>query len=201
MLASVPWVVVLLGVVLLVGLLLVALLSFRGPERQPVPPPAPPMVLPTLAATAAVTATPSPTPTAATPTRPTATPSASSVSRTPDVLAATGPPAAAGRVTARYRAGDNDRNSFEASLLVRNGSDAARDWRVELYFSGNVKGFQASAESGISVSADGSGSYVLRGTRALGAGDTETVGLRISRIGTWDRPDQCTVNGADCAVG
>ncbi|MGN9808510.1 cellulose binding domain-containing protein [Micromonospora sp. BQ11] len=200
MLASVPWVVVLLGVGLLVGLLLVALLSFRGAERrEPVPPPAPPMVLPTLAATPTDTAIPAPT--VATPTRPAGTPSAPRAPRTPDLRPGTGSPAAAGRVTARYRVVYDDRKSFEVELQVRNGSAASRDWRVELYFSGGVKGFQASGESGVSVSADGAGSYLLRGTGALDAGESETVWLRINRTGSWERPDLCTVNGTDCAVG
>lgn len=72
-LASVPWVVVLLGVLTLVVIMVVALSSFRGPERAPVSSAPPPLVLPTpLEPTAASAATGRPTPTSVRSTRSTA---------------------------------------------------------------------------------------------------------------------------------
>ena len=203
LLASVPWVVVLLGVGLLTTLLLVALLSFRGSERPAVPPaPAPPMLLPTLSpaapASAGPTGTPSPTvtPTASPPTpsdRPTARTTASS---SPRPLVAS---SADGALTARYQVTDSDRDSFEAELLVRNGTDLQQDWEVELLFTGNVKSIRVSGGSRVSVRTNGSGWYVLRS--GLGAGESELVSLRFTRNGTGDVPGRCTVNGRDCVIG
>jgi hypothetical protein len=205
-LASVPWVVVLLGAGLLTTLLILALLSFRGREQPaPPPPPALPMYLPTMPAI-----TPSATDAPLAATAPTASPSGSATpspratSRRPTPSASTTrrPDAASsGSLGARYQVTESDRNSFEASLTVSNGSGRAQDWRVELLFTGNVKGIQASSASGVSVTSQGNGWYVLRGTSPLGAGDSTTVDLRFSRSGTGDRPGQCTVNGADCVIG
>ncbi|MCM0674375.1 cellulose binding domain-containing protein [Micromonospora phytophila] len=193
-----PWVVVLLGVGLLVALLLFALVSFRGSEQQAVPAPAPPLMLPTLPAT--VAPSPSETPEDLV-TATLATPSARATSR-PSVAASDQPVVrGSGRMSARYSVQDSDRNSFEASLVVRNGADRASDWRVELLFTGNVKSMQASSDSGVSVSTNGSGWYVLRGTGPLDAGESQTVSLRVGRNGTGERPGQCTVNGADCVIG
>ncbi|RKN50615.1 hypothetical protein [Micromonospora endolithica] len=206
-LASAPWVVVLLGVALLVGFLLVALLSFRGSERQAAPPPAPPLLLPTLVTTPGPTTGPTDRPTPSRPAAASSTrrvdPPSPSAPRSPAPRATTGAPgdAAPAGVTARYRVQDDDRWSFEVELLVRNDADRPQEWRVEFYFSGDLRGLQASAESGISVSADGTGSYVLRGSRPLDGGDSEVVSVRVNRYGTWDRPDSCTVNGADCTIG
>lgn len=207
-LASVPWVVVLLGVGLLGALLLVAIVSFRGPERQAVPPPAPPMLLPTLgptasptpaSATSPVTADPTATPT---PTPSDVTPSPQPNSASPATMASAGPPAGgSGSLTARYRVQDSDRDSFEAELLVDNQTAQAREWRVELVFGGNVKGIQVSGGSGVSVETKGTGWYVVRGTSPLDAGDAAAVQLRFTRNGTGDKPGECTVNGGDCVIG
>ncbi|MEU4483008.1 cellulose binding domain-containing protein [Micromonospora sp. NPDC023966] len=206
-LTSVPWIVVLLGVGLAVSLLVVALLALRGEERQPVPAPAPPMYLPTLgvetptaaptaeAATVAATGPATPSPSAS----PSPTAGASR-SATPRPRASTRE-AAPGALTARYEATASDRSGFEARLTVVNGSGGGQRWEVELLFAGNVKTIEASSTSGVSVSTEGGGVFVLRGTGALPAGQSATVRLRFGRTGTGDRPGQCTVNGADCVIG
>ncbi|GGS09448.1 hypothetical protein GCM10010169_62700 [Micromonospora fulviviridis] len=205
-LTSVPWIVVLLGVGLIVGLLVIALLSLRGEERQPVPAPAPPMYLPTLGVDATTSAPPTggatDAPGSATPSpSATASPSAgASRSATPRPTASTRG-VAQGAVTARYEATASDRSGFEARLTVVNGSDGGQGWRVELLFTGNVKTIEASSTSGVSVSTQGSGVFVLRGTGPLPAGQTATVRMRFGRTGTGDQPGQCTVNGAACVIG
>ncbi|SCF07142.1 Cellulose binding domain-containing protein [Micromonospora purpureochromogenes] len=205
-LASMPWIVVLLGVGLLAVLLVFALLSFRGPEQPPAPEPAPPMYLPRMpsvtssvtppgdAPLVAVDATPSgtasgtPSPRASTH-RPTATPTTRA------------PAAASGRVSADYQATSSDRDSFSARLTVRNTTGGAREWRVELLFTGNVKSIRASSDSGLSVRTKGTGWFVLTGTRPLPAGESAVVSMTFGRTGTGDQPGQCTVNGADCTIG
>ncbi|MGV9807160.1 cellulose binding domain-containing protein [Micromonospora chersina] len=206
MLASVPWIVVLLGVGLIVGLLVIALLSLRGQEHQPVPAPAPPMYLPTLGMDAPTSAPPTggatgtPTGSATPSPSTTASPSAgASRSATPRPSASTRA-VARGAVTARYEATASDRNGFEARLTVVNGSGGGQGWEVELLFTGNVKTIEASSTSGVSVSTQGSGVFVLRGTGPLPAGQTATVRLRFGRTGAGDQPGQCTVNGADCVI-
>ena len=202
---SVPWVVVLLGTGLLTALVLFTLLSIRGPERQAAPPPAPPMYLPTIAATTA-SPTPSDAPLVAVDTTASPTPS-SSESPSPKAssprpsTSATGAAARTGTVAARYQVTRSERDFFEARLTITNGSARSQDWRVELLFTGNVKSIQASSASGVSVSNQGSGVFVLRSTSPLASGGTATVQMRLSRTGTGDQPGQCTVNGAACSIG
>ncbi|MFI2652498.1 cellulose binding domain-containing protein [Micromonospora fulviviridis] len=206
-LTSVPWIVVLLGAGLIVSLLVVALLSLRGEERQAVPAPAPPMYLPTLGVDAPTSAPPTggatdaPTGSATPSPSATASPSArASRSATPRPSASSRA-VAQGAVAARYEATASDRSGFEARLTVVNGSGGGQGWEVELFFTGNVKTIEASSASGVSVSSQGSGVFVLRGAGPLPAGETATVRMRFGRTGTGDRPGQCTVNGADCVIG
>ncbi|WP_406042998.1 cellulose-binding domain-containing protein [Micromonospora sp. NBC_00898] len=207
-LTSVPWIVVLLGVSLLTVLLLVTLFALRGPERQSTAPaPAPPIYLPTMAAETAsaaptdippvaVDATASPTDS------PSVTPSPRASSARPSASAsATLAAPRTGTLTARYQATASGRDYFEARLTVSNGSARGQDWRAELLFPGNVKSMQASSGSGLSVTSQGSGSFVLRGTGPLGAGQNAVVQMRFSRTGSGDQPGQCTVNGAPCVIG
>ncbi|WP_446215876.1 cellulose binding domain-containing protein [Micromonospora sp. IBHARD004] len=208
LLTSVPWVVVLLGVSLLTVLLLVTLVSLRGPEQQSaVPPPAPPIYLPTVGAMAtsappsdaplvAVDASASPSLSAS------GTPSPRASSARPSVSASgVGAAPRSGTLSARYQATASERDYFEAQLTVSNGSARSQDWQVELLFSGNVKSIHASSGSGLSVTSQGSGAFVLRGTGPLGAGQSAVVQMRFSRTGTGDRPGQCTVNGTACVIG
>ncbi|GAB3189846.1 cellulose binding domain-containing protein [Micromonospora palomenae] len=205
-LASMPWIVVLLGVGLLAVLLVFALLSFRGPEHPAAPEPAPPMYLPRMPSVTSSATPPADTPLVAvdaTPSRTaSATPSPRASTRRPAATPTTRAPAAgSGRVSADYQATSSDRDSFSARLTVRNTTGGAREWQVELLFTGNVKSIRASSDSGLSVRTQGSGWFVLSGTRPLSAGESAVVSMTFGRTGTGDRPGQCTVNGADCTIG
>lgn len=208
-LMSAPWIVVMLGIGLLAGLLVVALLSSRGTERRVIPAAAdPPIYLPTRAAEnpfGAPTSTARPPATGgatATPTRsPSPSPRASTASPVTRAPSTSEPLLAGGTVTARYEVTGSDRKSFEARLTVVNGSGQPRDWTVKLFFAGNVKSVQASSTSGLAVSTEGGGLFVLGSTGALEPGRSAIVQLRFIRTGTGDTPGQCTINGTDCAIG
>ncbi|SCF01755.1 hypothetical protein GA0070607_4475 [Micromonospora coriariae] len=214
-LASVPWIVVLLGVCALVVLLVVALLSFRTREPEPMSQAGPPVFLPTAPATASATATPTPTSTGVE--RRTPSPRPSRGSRTPSPRVSTSSPApgrtsapaasavplgpAEGTVNARYQVGTDGWDGDEAVLSVTNASGGALDWRVELSYDDDVRGLRVSGDSGVSVSARGDGEFVLRGTRSLAPGDSRTLRLRLGWDDSGERPDRCTVNGVDCQLG
>lgn len=206
---SAPWIVVMLGVGLLVALLVIPLVALRGEERPVVPAAVdPPIYLPTSGvgspyAAPTGTATPSATVgVTVTPTRsPSPSPRAGSAPPASRAPSAPAPLLAGGTVTARYEATGSDRNSFEARLTVVNGSDRPQNWTVRLAFAGNVKSVEASADSGVSASAEGGGVFVLGSTGALEPGRTATVRLVFTRTGTGDTPGQCTVNGTACAIG
>ncbi|MFU8876391.1 cellulose binding domain-containing protein [Micromonospora sp. SL4-19] len=207
-----PWIVVMVGVGLLVGLLLIALLSLRREERQAIPAPAPPVHLPTVGAAAtsdpsteaplvAADVTTSPTVPSSVAPSPRVTSVQPSTSAAAPLMAQA--PSAAPRdgvVTARYEAIASERNSFEARLTVTNDSGRSQDWAVQLQFAGNVKSLQASSAAGVSVSTS-DGVFELRGTGPLASGQTITVQLQFKRMGSGDRPGSCTVNGTGCAFG
>ncbi|WP_341716723.1 hypothetical protein QQG74_22420 [Micromonospora sp. FIMYZ51] len=227
MIASAPWVVLLVGVAVLAVLLVVAMLSFRGPERPTAWAPGPPMVLPAppdatgsvdpsdaAAPTGTVvpTGSPSAVPTAST-TSATASPSARASAGTGSPTPAAGRPPAAtapaaapsatgsGVLTASYRLQSVDGDSFQAELVVRNGTGRSVDWWVDLAFTAEVAGLRASSGPGVSVSIKGGGRYLLSGSRSLAAGTQQTVQLRVTRTGGGEYPTQCTVNGAACGAG
>ncbi|NYF60188.1 cellulose binding domain-containing protein [Micromonospora purpureochromogenes] len=205
-LASMPWIVVLLGVGLLAVLLVFALLSFRGPEQPPAPEPAPPMYLPRMPSVTSSVTPPADSPLVAVDATPSVTvsgtPSPRASTRRPTATPTSRAPAAgSGRVSADYQATSSDRDSFSARLTVRNTTGGAREWRVELLFTGNVKSIRASSDSGLSVRTQGTGWFVLTGTRPLPAGESAVVSMNFDRTGTGDQPGQCTVNGADCTIG
>ncbi|MBX7266104.1 hypothetical protein KIF24_08760 [Micromonospora sp. Llam7] len=222
MIASAPWVVVLVGGAVLTVLLVVAVLSFRGSERPTAWAPGPPMVLPSPATTTdgAVPArdpatAPATSSTSAVPISPTAPtgqavgPSSASPApaRASDAPVSSSepeqsPPAAeTGVVGASYQVqGGADAESFQAQLVVRNGTGQSSKWLVELRFGGGVTGVRASSGPGVSVTIRGSGWYLLSGTGPLDAGGQQSVQLRFSRTGGGEYPAQCTVNGAACDV-
>ncbi|WBB50107.1 hypothetical protein O3597_06485 [Verrucosispora sp. WMMA2044] len=228
MIASAPWVVVLVGVAVLAVLLVVALLSFRGPESPSAWSPGPPMGLPTAVgqrgdstptapstastgpsasatSTASVSPTGSPTRSGSPqpPTDPSRTGSAAGpdASRSPSASVSAVPADEGGTVTASYRVQDSDADHFEAQLVVRNGTSRSDDWQVELRFVGGVTGVRASSGPGVSVTIRGSGWYLLSGTGQLAAGAQQSVQLRFTRTGGGEYPTQCTVNGAGCGMG
>ncbi|PZV90809.1 hypothetical protein SAMN05443287_11230 [Micromonospora phaseoli] len=226
MIASAPWVVVLVGTAVLAVLLVVAALSFRGPERPAAWAPGPPMVLPAPAATTGES-----TETGSRTTAPVAPPASVSPSisdsssgssaqqvdpspvesapvrsdgtRSPSAPAPTqsSPAADTGVVSASYRLQDSDAGSFEAQLVVRNGTGRSSDWQVELRFNSGVSGIRASSGPGVSVTIKGGGWYLLSGTGQLGAGAQQSVYLRFTRTGGGEYPALCTVNAAACGTG
>ncbi|MET7948872.1 hypothetical protein [Micromonospora sp. NPDC005324] len=210
-LASVPWIVVLLGVCALVVLLVIALLSFRTREREAPPQAAPPAFLPTVPAAASATGGPTP----AAVERRSVSPRPSRSSRTPspratvtgsptpgrtNVLAA--PPASADdTVSARYQVGTNGWDGDSAVLSLDNKSGRSVDWQVELVFDDDTWTLRLSDDSGVSVRGRGHGEFVLRGTRSLDAGDSRTLRLRVGWGHSAQRPLRCTINGVDCRIG
>ncbi|KOX13409.1 MULTISPECIES: hypothetical protein [Micromonospora] len=206
-LVSVPWIVVLVGVCALVVLLVIALLSFRGRERDGGPQAAPPVFLPTVPPASSSAA--SPTPAAVErrtasprPSRSTRTPSPQATTPSPGTAKTSAPPAglapANGVVTARYQVGTSD---SDAVLSLRNESDRPVGWRVELAYADDVRGLRVSGEAGISVSAQGGGKYVVSGGASLVSGGTSTLRLRLGWSGSAQRPSRCTINGAACRIG
>ena len=221
MIAGAPWVVFLVGVAVLAVLLVVAALSFRGPEEQAARAPEPPVVLPVPPERTnpagstdeaappdpiAPTGSPSGTPTVAT-TSGGPSPSAGTGSPTPAVsrAPAASPPepsaSGTGVLSASYGLQSADGDSFRAELVVRNGTDHPVDWQVDLAFTPEVVGIRASSGPGVSVSIKGGGRYLLSGSRSLAAGAQQTVQLRVSRTGGGEHPTRCTINGAACAAG
>ena len=210
MLMSVPWIVVLLGVCALVVLLVVALLSFRTREREPVPQGAPPVFLPT--APAAASATGGPTPGGVEPRSVSPRPSRSSRAPSPRATVTGSPtpaqpvaplvstPSVAATVTARYQVGTNGWDGDAAVLSVANGSSRSMEWSVELTFDGDPR-LRVAEDSGVSVRARGNGEFVLRGARSLEPGGSRTVRLRVGWGESAQRPSRCTVNGVDCRLG
>ncbi|WP_328652979.1 hypothetical protein OG598_03435 [Micromonospora sp. NBC_00330] len=208
-LASVPWIVVLLGVCALVVLLVIALLSFRTRERDTPPQAAPPAFLPTVPAAASATGGPTP----AAVERRSVSPRPSRSSRTPSPRATvTGSPtpgrtsvlmapSADDTVSARYEVGSNGWDGDAAVLAIANESSRSMDWQVELVFDDDTWTLRVSDDSGVSVRGRGHGEFVLRGTRSLDAGDSRTLRLRVGWGDSAQRPVKCTVNGVDCRIG
>ncbi|MET7879048.1 hypothetical protein ABZS52_19220 [Micromonospora profundi] len=206
-LVSVPWIVVLVGVCALVVLLVIALLSFRGRERDGGPQAAPPVFLPTVppASSSAASSTPAAVErrtASPRPSRSTRTPSPQATTASPGTAKTSAPPAglapANGAVTARYQVGTS---GSDAVLSVRNESDRPAGWRVELAYADDMRGLRVSGEAGISVSAQGDGEYVVSGGASLVSGGTSTLRLRLGWSGSAQRPLRCTINGAACRIG
>ncbi|MET8091161.1 hypothetical protein [Micromonospora sp. NPDC005220] len=210
-LASVPWIVVLLGVCALVVLLVVALLSFRTRERDAPSQAAPPAFLPTVPAAASATGGPTPVGVE----RRSASPRPSRSSRTPSpratvtasptsgrTSALTAPTASAdGTVSARYQVGSNGWDGDAAVLSIANKSSRSVDWQVELTFDDDTWALRVLDDSGVSVRGRGHGEFVLRGTRSLEPGDSRTLRLRVGWGESAQRPLKCTINGVDCRIG
>ncbi|MEU7650935.1 hypothetical protein AB0C42_31210 [Micromonospora taraxaci] len=211
MLASVPWIVVLLGVCALVVLLVVALLSFRTRERESVPQVAPPVLLPTVPAAASATGGPTPAgverrSVSPRPSRSSRTPSPRATvtgSPTPGRTAAplVSTPSAGATVTARYQVGSNGWDGDAAVLSIANETSRSVDWSVELTFDEDLWALRLSDDSGISMRGRGNGEFVLRGTRSLEPGASRTVRLRVGWGESAQRPQRCTINGVDCRLG
>jgi hypothetical protein len=216
--ASSPWILVSIGVLVMVVLLAVALGTARDRRTYAeLPPPDAPMSLPGVPAT---TASPGPTATGASarPTRPTAlpttskpgrpsssatgggtrrpAPSRSSASSAPP--ATSGPPAlAASAVTGRYAVAARFDTGFIGEVLVTNTGSARSGWTVRLSFpDGWVREtWVVGAEQG-RASVYGSDLTYQSGAD-LAAGASVPLRFRIEPAVTT-KPDRCTVNGSPC---
>ncbi|MCZ7379566.1 cellulose binding domain-containing protein [Micromonospora sp. WMMC250] len=211
MLASVPWIVVLLGVCALVVLLVVALLSFRTRERESVPQGAPPVFVPTVPAAESATGGPTPAgverrSVSPRPSRSSRTPSPRATvtsSPTPGRTAAplVSTPSGGATVTARYQVGSNGWDGDAAVLSIANETSRSVDWSVELTFDDDLWALRVSDDSGVSMRGRGNGEFVLWGTRSLEPGASRTVRLRVGWGESAQRPQRCTINGVDCRLG
>ncbi|MFC3500243.1 hypothetical protein ACFOOK_04585 [Micromonospora krabiensis] len=208
--ASVPWIVVVLVVVTLVTIVLVASLSFRGRESEPaadLPPLALPIAPPS--STAPVSGSPGPSSRQTAEARPSrsatrSAPASRTPSHTPAAPRATAEQQSAdggGAVVATYRVRDVDPDSVEAELLVTNDTGRAEAWTVRLDFGAAVRGVRVVSGGGVSLTSQGDGRFVLSGRQALGAGASVELGLHLSLHVGVDVRTGCTVNGDNCVLG
>ncbi|SIQ35779.1 hypothetical protein [Micromonospora avicenniae] len=201
--ASAPWVVVLLGVLTLAILLLVASLSFRVREPEPAAAPGPPPVSPVSPAATNGSTAASPTPRTS-PSRAAVSPSRA-VRRSPTATSPRSPsapqsnqpaPVDGGALTATYRVRETDRNDVVAELVLRNETGRPEEWTVDLIFTGRVRHLRVSGAP-VSVVPGGDGRYVLRGHGSLPQGRSVELHLRFSR---GDQLSGCAVNGNECVL-
>ncbi|TDB69785.1 cellulose-binding protein [Micromonospora sp. KC723] len=210
-LRSLPWLVVVVGVVVMVLLLVVALGS--AGRRRPVadlPPPAPTMSMPNLSAatpslplaTGTAPAVPGLLPRSAVP----PSPSASSPSATP-AGAGTQPstpnpprasPSPALTVTGRFRVMADYGDSFAGEVLLTNTTSGPRSWTIRLVQPRGRLGsvWVESAPQGTARMRDG----VLTYTSGVELTARGSVQVRFIFEGTGGTmPSGCTVNGSACA--
>lgn len=212
LLAAAPWIVMLLGVVVMLVLFVVAVLTLtterRSPDRaqQPVPAlpfpsypaiPAGSSLDPSVVPTTADASGP-----AATPTR--VAPSGSGPSRSaPRATGRTGPPRAPATVTGRYRVVDSYSNSFTGEVLVSNVSTTDRSWTVLLSFPAGVGSLRTSWVEGArqaTVSRDGD-RYVFSSAVPIAAGESVALRFQLNDTGGVVQPVECSVNDSSCVIG
>ncbi|MFI7576472.1 cellulose binding domain-containing protein [Micromonospora sp. NPDC049497] len=210
--ASSPWLVVLIGVLVMVVLLVVALGAYRGrgSDGGPRPDPAPPMLLPDLSPSSVRPGVP--TPTAAVrpglspratvlPTTAAAVPSASAApsgaggAGTPSVRPVAPAPAPP-PVTGWYRVMETFDGGFIAEVLISNGASTDRGWTAALAFPGGrlVTAWVEGQPQGTWSAADGGFTY--RSGADVPPGGTAPLRFHIERADT--RPASCTVDGFAC---
>ncbi|GHJ52749.1 hypothetical protein Nm8I071_20560 [Nonomuraea sp. TT08I-71] len=213
--ASSPWIIVSIGVIVMVVLLVVALGSVRGRRTfTGSPPPAPTMSLPELpASTPATSTTPGQAarpPTSAAgpvvpglsprstvlPARPTPSPPAGTGTARPG-----GPPAPAQPappVTGRYGVVSSFDGGFIGEVRLVNAAGTARGWTVRLTFPRGrlVTAWVNGAEQGSGDFTDGVFTY--RSGVALAPGASVALQFHFEQTGTT-RPTSCAVDGAACS--
>lgn len=205
--ASSPWIVVSIGVIVMVVLLVVALNAVRG--RRPyadVPPPAPAMSLPGLPArttpgavpTSAATSPPGLSPRSTVPPgRSTPTPSG-----TPGggggPLPAPSPSAPPSPVTGRYAVVNTFDGGFIGEVRMINTAATARGWTVRLTFPRGrlVTSWVEHAEQGSGDFTDGVFTY--RSGVDVPPGGSAALRFHFEDTGTT-RPVSCTVDGSPCS--
>ncbi|MCL7455816.1 cellulose binding domain-containing protein [Micromonospora sp. MSM11] len=212
--ASSPWIVVSVGVVVMVVLLAIALGTYRGRgpafDAQPAPPlPTVGLADPEPSATSAMAtrsprattspsarATARPTPTRSRPERssrpPSPTPSGSGAA----LIAP--PPSPASPLTGRYRVVESYADGFVGELLVGNTSSTGREWTARLTFPGARLGsaWIEGAPQGMAQRIDDGFTYRSGGDLPGGASAT----LRFYVQGAQSRPTSCSVDGGACRV-
>ncbi|RKN50614.1 cellulose binding domain-containing protein [Micromonospora endolithica] len=214
--ASSPWVVVSIGVVVMVVLLVVALGAYRGrhPDGGPRPDPAPPMVLPEYSPSVdadAPTGVPTVAPTG--PVRPGLSPRSTVLPSTaPTVVPTPSPPVSGGAagtpsvrpaapvpppaVTGRYRVVDSFHGGFIGEVLISNTARTDRGWTAALSFPGGrvVTAWVEGAPQGtLTTTRDG---FTYRSGVDVAAGGS--VPLRFHLEQADSRPARCTVDGVAC---
>ncbi|MEU4781415.1 cellulose binding domain-containing protein [Micromonospora sp. NPDC023633] len=214
--ASSPWIVVSVGVVVMVVLLAVALGTYRGRgpafDAQPGPPlptvglaePVPSATSPTATRSPRATAAPSgratarPTPTRSTPDRSSGPPSPTPSGSDDAALVAPPPSPSASPLAGRYRVVESYADGFVGEVLVSNTSSAGRDWTARLTFPGARLGsaWIEGAPQGTARRIDDGFTYHSGDDLPAGASAT----LRFYVEGTQSRPTSCTVDGGACRL-
>lgn len=209
--AMVPWGPVVIGVAILAGYLVYAVVPPTGAalpvvttedgQAQPAPAPSSPAVIPTAdlpsgptgyptagPARMAVPAVPSPTP------EPTGSASPAPAEPTPTDPAR--PPA----VTGYYQLEASDWDGFISSVVLQNQSRRGQDWTVELAFPesvGELRGYWTDGTPEPEVRRT-NGGYAFTSTAEVPARSQVVLMVRFERTGRQITPEVCTVNGADC---
>ncbi|MEH0974742.1 cellulose binding domain-containing protein [Micromonospora sp. CPCC 205546] len=213
--ASSPWIVVSVGVVVMVVLLAIALGTYRGRgpafDAQPGPPlptvglaePIPSATSPTATRSPRATAAPSrrvtsrPTPGQSTPARRSSPPSPTPTGSGDAALIAP-PSSSASPVTGRYRVLESYADGFVGEVLLSNTSVTGRGWTARLTFPGARLG-SAWIEGG----PQGTAQRIEDGFTYRSGGDLPpgaSTALRFYVQGTQSRPAGCTVDGAACRL-
>jgi len=214
--ASSPWIVVSIGVVVMVVLLVVALGSAR--DRRTYAdgaPPEPAMSLPELPAAATTSSAPNsaatpvpprplPKSTAVLPSRPTPSPSTGVTEGSRSAPSSSSPPApliaqpAASPVTGRYRVVNTFHGGFIGEVLLVNSGDRPSGWTVTLSFArGRLSSsWVEGAEQGTASFSDGVFTY--RSGVDLAPGASVPLRFHYEKAGS-SRPTSCLVGTTECA--
>jgi hypothetical protein len=104
-------------------------------------------------------------------------------------------------VSGRYRVLNSYVDSFIGEVLVSNSSSSSRDWSVRLQFPSNVGSLRTSwVESQPQATLTRSGeTFIWTSTVPVNAGSSVALRFQFDRSGTNSNPATCTVNGASCS--
>lgn len=201
-----PWLPTVVGVVVLIGLLVFALVSLRPDDRGPARPPAQADTPPFLAGPSvpdASTSTPAvatPEATLNSPRRPTPSPSLSRAIETP----ARRPPAPAPDpdLTGRYRTVQTFDGGFIGEVLVTNSSSAGRRWTVRLRFPptiGPMRTFWVESAPQATLKQEGE-VFAFTGSVPVDARGSVALRFQFDRRNAVTTPLTCDVNGTACTA-
>jgi hypothetical protein len=104
-------------------------------------------------------------------------------------------------VSGRYQVLNSYVDSFIGEVLVSNSSSSPHDWSVRLQFPSNVGNLRTSwVESQPQATLTRSGStFIWTSTVPVNAGSSVALRFQFDRSGTNSNPTTCTVNGASCS--